>query len=173
MVDLVRQNLRENKKIYRRLEKQLRKDLTSNIQIEHVGSTAIPNMYGKNIIDMLIGAEDSEEFEKIKKVLEKNNFVGSEKSRNDIYQFFASTADETGSGDVHIHLVIKNTQRFSDFLVLKNYLLNNKEEAKAYSNLKKKLINNGIFDRGEYKKQKSEYVSALLDRARKSVEEDN
>lgn len=173
MVDLVRQNLRENKKIYKKVEKQLRKDLTSDIEIEHVGSTAIPNMYGKNIIDMLIGAEDSEEFEKIKKVLEKNNFVGSEKSRDDIYQFFASTEDETGSGDVHIHLVIKNTQRFSDFLVLKNYLLNNKEEAKAYSNLKKKLINNGIFDRKEYKKQKSEYVSALLDRARKSVDEDN
>ncbi|MBO5183483.1 MAG: GrpB family protein [Bacilli bacterium] len=166
MVDLVRQNLKVNKKIYKSIEKQLRKDLGKTIPIEHVGSTAIPNMYGKNIIDILVGAEDKNEFESIKLILEKNNFIGSEKSRDDIYQFFASSSDETGAGDIHIHLVIKNTQRFCDFITLRNYLLSNKDEAKAYSNLKKSIINAGIFDRKEYKAKKSVYVSELLERAR-------
>ena len=44
--------------------------------------------------------------------------------------FFSSTSKETLSGDIHIHLVIKNTQRYSDFIMLRNYLLNNKTEAK-------------------------------------------
>ena len=172
MVDLVKQNLKENKKIFNNVKRELRKELSIDIPIEHVGSTAIPYMYGKNIIDILIGAEDIREFEHIKKVLEDHNFIGSEKSRDEIYQFFASSFNETGSGDVHIHLVIKNTQRFLDFLILRDYLLKNRKEVRAYSNLKKKLIKDGIIDRKDYKKQKSEYVSNLLNRARKAMKND-
>ena len=172
MVDLVKQNLKEKKKIFNNIKRELRKELSMDIPIEHVGSTAIPYMYGKNIIDILIGAEDIREFAHIKKVLEDHNFIGSEKSRDEIYQFFASSFNETGSGDVHIHLVIKNTQRFLDFLILRDYLLKNRKEVRAYSNLKKKIIKDGIIDRKDYKKQKSEYVSNLLNRARKAMKND-
>ena len=44
-------------------------------------------------------------------------------------------------------------------------------EAKNYSNFKRKLINNGILDRKEYKKMKSEYVTLLLQRARNSIKD--
>ncbi len=163
MVYLVKQNYKENKKLYKRIEQNLRKVLLKNVQIEHVGSTAIPNMYGKNIIDILIGVENNSEFENISNILEDNNYISSEKSKTDIYKFFASTSNETESGDIHIHLVIKNTQRFNDYIILRNYLLSNKKEAKNYSDLKRKLINDGVTDRKEYKKKKSEYVSNLLD----------
>lgn len=166
MVDLVRQNFKKNRKIYIDVEKKLRNELSNKIPIEHVGSTAIPNMYGKNIIDILIGASDDNEFVTIKKVLEKNGFFGSEKSYDGIYQFFASSNEETGAGDIHIHLVIKSTQRFLDFVILRDYLLTNKQEVKDYSNYKKILINDGITDRKDYKRKKSEYVSELLNRAR-------
>ena len=144
MVYLVKQNYKENKKMYKRIEQNLRKILPKDVQIEHVGSTAIPNMYGKNIIDILIGAENNSEFENISSILEDNDYISSEKSKTD-----------------------KNTQRFNDFIILKNYLLRNKKEAKNYSDLKRKLIKDGVTDRKEYKKEKSEYVSNLLDRARK------
>ncbi len=157
--------------MYKSIEQKLRKILPKDVQIEHVGSTAIPNMYGKNIIDILIGAENKSEFENISNILENNNYISSEKSKTDIYQFFASTSNETESGDTHIHLVIKNTERFSDFIILRNYLLNNKAEAKNYSDLKRKLIKNGVTDRKKYKTEKSEYVSSLIDRARKFVGE--
>ena len=54
MVELVRQNFKTNKKIYNETKHNLRKKLDKSISIEHVGSTAIPNMYGKNIIDIPI-----------------------------------------------------------------------------------------------------------------------
>lgn len=167
MVELVRQNFKENKKIFNKVKQQLRKDLDKSIQIEHVGSTAIPNMLGKNIIDILIGAENIEEFKYIKDILLKNGFIGSNGSKTQIYQFFASTANETGSGDIHIHLVIQKTDRYNDFVILRDYLLENKEEARSYSNFKRMLIKNGICNREEYKKIKSEYVNKLLSRARK------
>lgn len=167
MVELKKQNFKKNKQLYDKIEKELRKELNNNIPINQVGSTAIPNMYGKNIIDVLIGAKDNNEFEDIKKVLEKMNYLGSKKSQDVIYQFFASTEEETGDGDVHIHLVIEDTERYSEFLILKDYLLSNKKETKNYSDFKRKIIKSGITDRREYKRVKSEYVSALLERAKK------
>lgn len=166
MVELVKQNFEENKKYYTDIESKLRLKLDDSIPINQVGSTAIPEMYGKNIMDILIGAKDNAEFEKIKIVLETQGYVASKKSKDGIYQFFSSTTAETGSGDIHIHLVIQDTERYNEFLVLKRYLLSNKDKAKDYSSFKKKIINSGVFDRKEYKKIKSEYVSELLANAK-------
>lgn len=166
MVEIVKQNYDENRKTYLNFENILREKIGNNVQINQVGSTVIPDMYGKNIIDILVGAIDSTDFDRIKNDIETLNFVASNKSKDDIYQFFSSTSEETGSGDIHIHLVIIDTDRYNDFLILREYLLANKEEAKEYSNLKINLIGSGIDDRREYKKLKSEYVVKLLERAR-------
>lgn len=167
MVELVKQNYEENKKIYINTLEKLRQKLDNNIPIEQVGSTAIPNMYGKNIIDILIGAKDDLEFQLIKNTLEEMGFISSQKSRDNIYQFLSSKKEETASGDIHIHLAIKETLRYSEFIILKNYLLSNPEEAKKYSDFKKEIIKMGNTDRKEYKKIKSEYVTQLLERAKK------
>lgn len=167
MVTIIKQDYTENKKNYNHIEEDLRKDIDKSIPITQVGSTAIPDMYGKNIIDILIGVNDKNQFEDITKVLVNKGFVPSKKSEDGIYQFFSSTEAETGSGDTHIHLVISNAERYSEFIILKDYLLNNKEEALNYSNFKKKIISDGITDRKQYKTVKSEYVTNLLARAKK------
>ena len=146
--------------------KKLRINIPQNIPITHVGSTAIPNMYGKNIIDILIGAKNEEEFNKISKILINEGYISSDKSKTEIYQFFASKKEETVSGDIHIHLVIMNTDRYSDFIILKKYLLNCKEEALAYSNFKIEIVNKGVVERNEYKNIKTMYVTNLLKKAR-------
>ena len=83
--------------------KKLRINIPQNIPITHVGSTAIPNMYGKNIIDILIEAKNGEEFNKISKILINEGYISSDKSKTEIYQFFASKKEETVSGDIHIY----------------------------------------------------------------------
>lgn len=158
--------MKVNKKIFKDVENKLRKNLEKSVPIDHVGSTAIPNMCGKNIIDIVIGAKDSNDFHKINEIVESEGFVASKKSKDEIYQFFSSIAGETGSGDVHIHVVVMNTDRYSEFLILRDYLLLNKSEAKAYSNFKKEILHLGNEDRREYKRVKSEYVSSLLERAK-------
>lgn len=169
MVELERQNKKVNTKIYTSVVKKLRKKIGKEVPIDHVGSTAIPNMYGKNIIDILIGAQNEEELEELTIKLKELGYFPGRNSTGMIYRFFASTEEETKSGDIHIHLVIIDSDRYRDFLILKKYLLKNKEERKNYSNLKKELIKNGHFVREDYKSVKSEYVSALLDRARKDI----
>ena len=166
MVKLIQQNYKENKKIYNQIEKALKTYLGTNIPITHVGSTAIPNMYGKNIIDILIGANDYNQMQLISKVLEDRGYIQSKKNCNEAYKFFASTNKETSSGDIHIHLALLETERYLEFILIKEYLLKNKKEAKKYSNFKKEIIQKGIMDRKEYKKIKSEYIKELLKRAK-------
>ena len=172
MVTLIKQDFLENKKLYNEIEKSLRKYLDISIPITHVGSTAIPDICGKNIIDVLIGAKDEKQFEEISKILENRGFYSSAKSKTEVYQFFSSKDTEAGSGDVHIHLVISNTERYAEFIVLKEYLLNNKVEAQNYSNFKKKIIDDGIRERKEYKTVKSVYVTDLITRAKSWYEEE-
>ena len=81
MVTLLKQDYKKNKKLYFDIELQLRKRLTEDIPITHVGSTAIPNMYGKNIIDVLIGAKDETQFKEITDILEEKSFVASQKNK--------------------------------------------------------------------------------------------
>lgn len=93
-------------------------------------------------------------------------FAGNSRSSN-VHQFFVSSEEETVEVDVHSHFVMFNTDRYNDFLVLKQYLLNN-EEVKAYSDHKRKLALKSDLSRNEYKKIKSFYVNSLIERARKN-----
>ncbi len=75
MVEIKNQDFDENKKIFEREKNELLKNLGSNVSIEHVGSTAIPNMVGKNIIDILVGAKDEKEFDDFKIKIKKWGFI--------------------------------------------------------------------------------------------------
>ena len=140
MVELEVQDFETNKGKYLEIEKVLKVKLGEGVPINHVGSTAIPNMCGKNIIDVLIGANNDLEFGKMKAVIESMGYFASQNSKSEIYQFFASKQGETGSGDTHIHLVIMGTDRYEDFLTLRDYLLAFPNEAENYMNYKKKQI---------------------------------
>lgn len=170
MVELIRQNLKINRSRFVKVKKAILDSIDADIIVEHVGSTAIPKMYGKNILDVLVGVNNCNDFNNAIKGLEKIGFIGSEKSRSDEYMFFASDSGETHDGDVHVHLVLKETKRIDDFLLLKDYLLSHPKEAKAYSDFKKELIKNGTTDRKEYKRIKADYVSNLIQKAIKHAE---
>lgn len=169
MVILEKQNYNQNLRAYNEIKNQLKKQINKEIEIFHVGSTSIPSIkYGKNIIDILIGAKDKKEFAEIAKILENINYITSDKSKTEEYQFFASTNEETKSGDIHIHLALKDTNRYKEFILLKEYLLENKKEAIAYSNFKQKLISTQTNNRAEYKRLKSEYVTKIIEKINKA-----
>ena len=166
MVKLERQNYKKNKRVFEETRDKLLQVLGEDTKIDHVGSTAIKNMWGKNIIDILIGAKNKDDFEQMKIKIAGMGYYLSQNSCDEIYQFCASKMGETSSGDIHLHLVIVDTERYNDFLILRDYLRENKDEAKNYYQYKKKLLDQGVTDRKLYRKEKSEYVAKLIKRAR-------
>lgn len=169
MVELKEQNFIDNKKLYNKVESILKDCLGENSIINHVGSTAIPDMCGKNIIDVLVGSLNNEMFCLFREKIQNLGFFASQNSRTDIYQFFASRQGETGEGDVHIHLGIIGTERYEEFLILRDYLLSNRDEVESYIKCKKQLIELGITDRKAYRATKSEYVTQLIARAKENL----
>ena len=90
MVELEEQNYNENQKKFKEIKQKLEDEINKNIEIIHVGSTSIPSIkYGKNIIDILIESKDKKEFAETAKILESINYIPSDKSKTEEYQFFA------------------------------------------------------------------------------------
>ena len=167
MVNLEKQNYDENKSIFVSLSRELRRHLTSVHEIEHVGSTAIPEIeYGKNIIDILIGVDSENSFQKTYNELIALGYYPSKNTESNIYHFFASSDRETHSGDVHIHLCMEHTDRHDEFLILRDYLLANVDEACKYSDYKLRLLEAGYGERSDYRREKSKYVTDLISRAK-------
>ena len=165
MLQLERQNYQKNVRKYREERIKLTESIGRSFVVHHVGSTAIPQMSGKNILDILIGAPSSDDLKTaLRKLIRKGYFVG--KGKEDDYVFLASRAEETRSGDIHIHLAIIGSDRYEDFLYLKNYLLENPYEAAKYRGIKRLIAKTTDGDRTDYKKKKSEYVADLLKKAR-------
>lgn len=166
MIHLVRQNYRENTRLFNRVRRQLYGVLGGDIIIEHVGSTAISKMSGKNIIDVLVGVPSGYIIEENAQKIDKLGYFRGKNNSHGVYIFFASKESETGNGDVHIHLVPQDSEHFRDFLLLKKYLLDNPNATEKYSNFKYQTAKKANDDRKLYKLLKSKYVDMLLAEAR-------
>lgn len=171
MLNLEHQDYQKNIQKFRAESATLAGIVGESFAIHHVGSTVIPNMSGKNILDILIGAPNNASLTDALRKLEVDGGYFSSKSAENGYVFLASRIEETGSGDIHLHLTLINSERYNDFLHLKKYLLENPVEAREYGKVKSLIAKKVNHDRSDYRKEKSEYVASLLQKARRYHEQ--
>lgn len=143
---------------------RLAKLLPTDIKIEHVGSSAV-FIGGKNIVDILIGVPEREDMIFIKNILTKNGYFEGTDSHEDRI-FLASTKEETGEGDFHVHICPINEESYRNFIILRDFLRDNPEKAQEYLKKKREFAEEANFDRKKYKVLKSAYVSKLLTEAK-------
>ena len=134
--------------------------LPDAIIIEHVGSSAV-GIGGKNIVDILIGVSDKDEILRIRDILKENGYFEGHDSHDDRI-FLASSENETGDGDFHIHICPITCDSYKDFILLRGFLVSNPENSKEYYNKKIEFANKSGFDRQKYKTLKSQYLAQLL-----------
>lgn len=154
--------------VFARVNNKLALVLADGSQIYHVGSTAVPSLDGKNILDILISAKDSEHMNELRdKLVAIGYFPSLNPSPRQDYIFLASRQEETGEGDIHIHLAVANTKTHDSFLIIRDYLRSHNDEADQYSSVKYQYAKQANYDRSAYKKLKTAYVDKLLQRARR------
>lgn len=153
--------------VFTRVKNKLTPVLADGSQIHRVGSTAVLGLDGKNILDILISAKDNEHMNKLRDKLVAIGYLPSlnPSSRQD-YIFLASRQEETGEGDIHIHLAVADTETHDNFLIIRDYLRSRNDEADQYSKIKYQYAKQANYDRSVYKKLKAAYVDKLLQRAR-------
>ena len=154
--------------VFARVKNKLAPVLADSSRIHHVGSTAVPSLDGKNILDILISAKDSEHMNELRdKLVAIGYFPSLNPSPRQDYIFLASRQEETGEGDIHIHLAVANTKTHDSFLIIRDYLRSHNDEADQYSSVKYQYAKQANYDRSAYKKLKTAYVDKLLQRARR------
>ena len=137
------------------------------IKIEHFGSTAIPGLAAKPVIDVLVQVSSLEETkEQVVPILEAEGYDYF--WRTDVspaYAWFIKR-DSEGKRTHHIHMVEADSKLW-ERLYFRDYLREFPEEAKRYAELKRSLAERCPNDRIAYTEGKAEYVKAITEMAQR------
>ncbi|MDQ2920645.1 MAG: GrpB family protein [Acidobacteriota bacterium] len=131
-------------------------------RIEHFGSTAIPGLRAKPIVDLLVEVSSLEETKaRIAPVLEAQGYDYFWRATHgeDGPPFYAWFIKRNSAGvrTHHIHMVERDFEHW-DRLVFRDYLICNPETAKEYETLKLALARNYPNDRVAYTEGKTEFI---------------
>ena len=132
--------------------------------IEHIGSTAVPNLGGKNIIDIMVGVNNADEANECLFPLEEIGYKDVTPQPNDTEWYYC-----LGKRDqrvrYHLHLVKFNGKHWKKHIIFRDFLRRNPEVAQVYFNLKKELAAKYGTDRLGYTEAKSEFIKSTISRA--------
>jgi GrpB-like predicted nucleotidyltransferase (UPF0157 family) len=130
--------------------------------VEHIGSTAVPGLCAKPIIDILIAVEDLKD-EKIIVGLSKLGYVFEPDSGEQDRLFFCKVTIRT----YHVHVVERNSWAFRRHVLFRDYLISNPLVCSEYAALKKESAKKYRLDRKGYTRSKTEFIESALRRAAK------
>jgi GrpB-like predicted nucleotidyltransferase (UPF0157 family) len=130
------------------------------VRVEHIGSTAIPGVDSKPILDLMASVEDMSAAAALIPVLERN---GYEHRPEDSWaeRVFLAHGRRTAR-TYHLSLTLEGSAFWNDHLLFREYLLKNSEQAAAYSALKRELARRFSEDRRAYTAAKEAFVTQVL-----------
>lgn len=132
--------------------------------ISHIGSTAIPNIQAKPIIDILVEFNPAADCPRIKEKMETAGYICM--SVSDSRMSFNKGYTPAGYADkvFHIHF---HRDGDNDEIRFRDYLIAHPEAAKEYETLKLSLLPKYKNNRDGYTQAKSEFVRQTIKRALK------
>lgn len=130
--------------------------------VEHIGSTAVPHMEAKPIIDILIGLDSCEGLKEMCQRLVSNGYELKEPAAAEDERRFLVKRDGQGIRKAHVHLAMMGSRQWQDLLTFRDALRANGELAKRYLALKHRLADRFPFDVEAYTSGKGDFVLAEL-----------
>jgi len=143
--------------------KEVLQQTLPDAEIHHVGSTAIPGMGGKGMIDILIAIPD---WTKKAEAGEKLVNLGFSHVHKEIdSRIFMSRVGDTVKNDVHLHLTYIGSSAYTSFLSFRDYLRAHPEEAAEYMKQKIQWLKSASGHRQFYTASKNDYIASVLAKA--------
>lgn len=133
--------------------------------ITHIGSTAIPGIVAKPIIDLLLEVDTRSDWNEIKAILEQNQYICM--SQTDGRMSFNKGYTVDGYADKVFHLHIHNMGD-NDEIMFRDYLIDHPGVAKEYEQLKLSLLPTYRNNRDGYTAAKTDFVRRIVARAKAS-----
>jgi GrpB-like predicted nucleotidyltransferase (UPF0157 family) len=133
------------------------------VKINHIGSTAIPGIWAKNIVDILIEIPKNFDIEAVAKTIEKNGFIRMSTEDRRISFNYGYTKNGFADKVYHIHLRYAGD---NNELYFRDYLLDHLNVAKDYESLKLKLSKQFEHNRDAYTNAKTTFIKKWTDVAK-------
>lgn len=133
--------------------------------IVHNGSTSIPGISAKPIIDILVGVSSLDVVKELEKPLKT---IGYERMHEDASKkrvFFAKGTDKKRTH--YLSIVGINSTDWSSNIAFRNYLRTHKDAARAYDKLKRDLAETYPNDREKYTVAKENFIVSTIKKAQR------
>jgi GrpB-like predicted nucleotidyltransferase (UPF0157 family) len=147
---------------FRREEAKIRTTLgEAALAIEHIGSTSVPGLAAKPIVDILLVVEDSGEEASYLPALEEAGYVLRVREPD----FHEHRMFRTPEKDVHLHVYSAGSPEIERYLLLRDRLRENAEERELYVRTKRELARRDWPSMQHYAEAKTEVVEGIIARA--------
>jgi GrpB-like predicted nucleotidyltransferase (UPF0157 family) len=147
---------------FRREEAKIRAALgEAALSVEHIGSTSVPGLAAKPIVDILLVVEDSGEEASYLPALEKAGYVLRVREPD----FHEHRMFRTPEKDVHLHVYSAGSPEIERYLLLRNRLRENGEERELYVGTKRELARRDWPSMQHYAEAKTEVIEGIIARA--------
>ena len=130
--------------------------------IHHVGSTAVPGLDAKPIIDILVGVDDLEGSRACFDPLAGLDYLYAPYLEEEMHWFCKPHPSRRTH---HLHLVPAGLRRFADELAFRDRLRADPDAAARYAALKRELASRLGDDREGYTEAKGDFILAALAQA--------
>jgi GrpB-like predicted nucleotidyltransferase (UPF0157 family) len=152
--------------VFKKEKKILQKVLKDTIiDIQHVGSTAVPGIPAKPIIDIAVAISrvNRKKVEMYIKPLKKVGYVyrGEDRPRQHL---FAKGSEKKRI--CYLHMVKFDSKDWKNYLLFRNYLRTHKKIAEEYAKLKLSLARKFPNNRTLYTDGKDKFIQKILKRAK-------
>ncbi len=126
--------------------------------IEHFGSTAVPGLLAKPIIDILIGIDFIPPTQTITWALVQCG-----------YDYFGEAGvpgryyyRRRGDKNFNLAVVQRKGELWRNNLFIRDYLTQHKDVAAEYAKLKQQIVQSGVTNLVEYSKRKADFLDSIL-----------
>ena len=130
----------------------------SVLQIEHIGSTSVPGLAAKPIIDVLLVVNEAGDEATYLPALEAAGYVLRVREPDfDEHRMF-----RTPERDVHVHVFSKGSLEIERCLDFRNQLRTDEDDRKVYETVKRKLAREDWTDMNAYADAKTEVIEKTI-----------
>ena len=141
------------------------------LDIQHVGSTAIPGIHAKPIIDIQIAVDSLVAIKQT--AIDMLKTLGYEywhDNPDTERMFFVKGMPPFGDKRTHhVHIVEPASRHWQGKIQFRDYLLSHPEAALEYEKVKIELANQHAYDREKYTDTKTRFVNDILQKASKNL----
>lgn len=133
--------------------------------IEHIGSTAVPGIWAKPVVDIMVGVPGLPLEDRYIVVMNKMGYEYLGEAGVPGRLYFRKRRPRA----FNVHFTPMGSGIWMDNILLRDYLRSHQDAAESYSDIKRNILSEGIDTLLAYSDRKSDFIRALIGKAREGI----